>query len=253
MVLSHSSPRRLGMSLTIGALTALVGISAHVVSAQSGVVGRVVDSAGQPAPGVSVMMLPASGGQQIQTRTGGDGTYRLENVSDGTYRIDFELLGFEMMRRNHVVVRDSRAAIADVALRVRAICECIAAPGLPPVAERSARVLDSEGRPLPRARVEIVAPLRREPGIERGGSPTPWREVALTDAEGRISFFAPLAGTWRMTVSDSGFRSVTQRVSASVREPVVFRLTFTGSNLPEYERLDQGCGCPSQLFGTLNR
>ena len=201
------------------------------------------------------MMLPASGGAEIRTLTGGDGTYRFEKVPDGTYRIDFELLGFETSRRNHVAVRNGRSAVADSPLRVRAICECITLTGLPPVAERAGRVLDSEGRPLPRARLEMVAPLLSEPG-DRAGSPNTRSEVVLTDAEGRFYFFAPLKGTWRLTASDSGFRPVTRDVSASVREPLEFRLTFTGSNpvsVLEYEQIDQGCGCAGTLFGSRRR
>lgn len=234
---------------------ALIGILTQIVVAQSGVVGRVVDSLGQPMPGVTVMMLPAAGGQQIQTMTGGDGTYRFEKVPDGMYRIDFELLGFEMIRRNSVAVRNGRSAIADATLRIRPICECVMPTGLPRVVEKTGLVLDSEGRPLPRARLEMVVPLRVEPGVNRSGSANTWREVAYTDAEGRFSFVAPLNGTWPLTVSDSGFRPVTQLVSGAMRDPLVIRLTFVGANPASQsdERIDQGCGCPGNLFGSRTR
>src|SRR5262245_7215647 len=111
---------------------ALIGVFVHVVNAQSAVTGRVVDTAGQPIPGVLVKMLRASGGTQTGTVTSADGTYRYEKVPDGNYRVDFELLGFEAIRRNYVVVRDGRSTFADATLRVRAICECVTVTGLPP-------------------------------------------------------------------------------------------------------------------------
>ena len=231
----------------IGTCAVLIVVSLGVVFGQSGVAGRVVDTAGQALPGVTVMMFPASGGTQMKTYTGADGTYRFEKAPDGNYRVDFELLGFEVIRRNHVVVRNGRSTFADATLRVRSICECVTVTGLPPAAQRTGRVLDSENRPLPRARVEMVAPL----SANRPGSPGTWREVAYTDDEGWFSFFAPRDSTWPVTVSDSGFRPVTRQVSGSVADPFVVRLAFSGTNLSsvqEYERFDEGCGCTGQLL-----
>ena len=245
------------MNLTrTNALVAVAGLAlsfgiVQTVIAQSGVAGRVVDTVGQPLPGVSVMMLPASGGQQMRTTTGADGTYRFDKVPDGDYRVDFELIRFDVIRRNFVYVRNGRSTFADATLRIRPICECVVVTGLPPVVTKSGRVLDAEGRPLPRARLEMVAPLPLERGLPVG-SPNTWSEVTYADAEGRFTFYAPVDTTWKLTVSDSGFRPVTQQVSGSVPDPLVIRLTFTAPspiNLPEYERLNQGCGCEGNLFG----
>jgi hypothetical protein len=222
----------------------------EALCAQSGISGRVVDIAGQPLPGVSVLMLPASGGSETGTVTGADGTYHFEKVPDDTYRVDFNLIGFEPIRRNYVVVRNGRTAFADATLRVRAICECVVVTNLPRVIERLGRVLDSAGRPLPRAQIEIVAPILPQPGA-RDRTPTDWREVVYTDTDGRFSFLAPVENSWRLTASDSGFRPVTQQVSGSTRDPLVITLTPIDRNprsLPEYERLDQGCGCGGNLL-----
>ena len=61
-------------------------------------------------------MIPQSGGLVRHTTSGSDGLYRLDGLPDGTYRVDFDLRGFELVRRNHVrVSRDTEANI-DAAL-----------------------------------------------------------------------------------------------------------------------------------------
>lgn len=224
-------------------VTASIGLAvalSHAVSAQEGVVGRAVDSVGQPLPGVTVTITAPAGGEQRRTTTAGDGKYRFDKLADGIYRVDFELLGFDMTRRNFVRVRNGSSTVADATLRVSAICECVMATG-PPVAKRSGRVVDEAGRPLPFARLEIAIPITA-PGVVPASTR---REVAYADAEGRFSLFAPVDGTWPLTASDSGFRSVTQQVSASVVEPIVFRLFFTGTGpeVPDEEHFSEHCLC----------
>jgi hypothetical protein len=237
--------------IAVAVLGLSIGLVNNVV-AQGGVVGRVVGSSGQPLPGVSVTMLPASGGLPIYATTGADGTYRFEKVPDGRYRVDFELRRFDITRRNWVQVRNGVSAFADATLRASGICECVMISSLPPVRTRSGRVVDGEGRPLPRARLELVAPLPNEPG-----GPITWSEVRYADAEGRFAVSVPLNTAWKLTVSDSGFRPVTQQVSGGESDPLVFRLTFTGGDgvfsLPEYERLEQSCRCSDDLFKHAER
>lgn len=213
----------------------------HAVIAQEGVVGRAVDTTGQPLPGVTVTMMPAAGGEQRRTTTAGDGKYRFESVADGVYRVDFELFGFDMTRRNFVRVSNGSSTIADTTLRITALCECVTATG-PPVARRSGRVVDEARRPLPHARLEIAVPIPPGRGVAAASTR---REVSYTDADGRFSLFAPVADTWPLTASVGGFRPVTQQVSASSVEPIVFQLFFTGTGpeLPDEERFSWGCLC----------
>ena len=48
---------------------------------------------------------------------------------------------------------------------------------------------------------------------------------------------------------------VLELVSGAMRDPLVIRLAFIGSNpaTPLDERIDQGCGCPGNLFGSRTR
>ena len=88
-----------------------------VVFAQSASIAGVVrDGNGGVIPGVNVTTIPQSGGLVRHTTSGSDGSYRFDGLPDGTYRVDFDLRGFELVRRNHVrVSRDAEANI-DVAL-----------------------------------------------------------------------------------------------------------------------------------------
>ena len=237
------------MLLTAGLTAASMAVRPDVVAAQNGVTGRVVDAGGEALSGVSVMMMPESGGAATMTRTGGDGTYRFDNVTDGTYRIDFELARFDVTRRNNVRVRNGATVFGDVALQTSRTCHCnVVLTGLPALAERSGQVLDTAGRPLPRARLELVLPsnwdIRPDPGS------TNFRAVAHADAEGRFSVFAPVESNVPLTASDTGFAPVTQMVSGSGAGLIVFRLPHLGSagQAENYERFPRGCRCPSNLI-----
>ena len=75
------------------------------------------------------------------------------------------------------------------------------------------------------------------------------REVAYADTEGRFLIRVPVDKTWPLTVSDTGFHAVTQQVSGSVAELIVFRLAHAGTTgLPDHERFGRGCRCPGDLF-----
>ena len=199
------------------------------------IVGHVVDAADQPLSGVSVASTPGSGGQVWVTTTDSDGSYRFEVLPEGTYRVDFELPGFELVRRNHVRVGHGISAEADARLAVGVICECVTIVPATPLRQRAGRVVDEAGRPLPHARLEVVSPLRRD--------------VAYADIEGRFRISAPIHETWPLTASDSGFRSVTRQVSGAVAEPIVLRLAYAGTTgLPESERLSRGCRCPDDFL-----
>jgi hypothetical protein len=227
------------LCLIVAMAAVLVGATESARS-QPMVTGRAVDSAGQEIPGASVTMTPASGGDVRKTMTSNDGTYRFENVPDGIYRVDVELPGFDVTRRNGVRVRDGAALAGDARMKVSSLCECIIAiPGLPAAAERSGRVVDTMGRPLPRARLEIVVGMSRE--------------VRYADASGSFSVLAPLDGSWSLTASDSGFRPVTLQVSAATVVPIVFTLSYTGETVSEQQIIDRGCRCPSDLFRHLDR
>lgn len=221
------------LSLMIGA-AAIATISDAGITQSPSISGHVVDGAGWPVPGVFITTTDESGGSPIHTTTGRDGTYQFAALPDGIYRIDFELTGFDLVRRNHLPVRsDTTAIVGDVTLYISAVCECVNVRWPATLRERPGLVTDDAGRPLALARLKILTSLSTE-----------W---AYTDSEGRFRVRVPLNEKWPLTASASGFIAATQQVSGVVEEPVVFKLRHSNTPLPDIERFRRVC-CPSDLL-----
>jgi hypothetical protein len=166
--------------------------------------------------------------------TGADGAYQFDSLPDDIYSVDFEIMGFDLIRRNHVRVRQDATANVDATLPVSAICECVRVTEPTELRERSGQVVDEAGRPLARARLEISTPLRHE--------------FAYADNEGRFRVRLPLNESWPLTASASGFAAVKQHVSGTTDLPMVFRLPHVGAMVvPDTERFKRPC-CPLDLF-----
>ena len=204
----------------------------RVVFAQSAsITGVVSDGRGYVFSGVTVTTTPESGGLSRQTTTNSAGTYRFDGLPDGTYRVDFALLGFEVVRRNHVPVRRDSEAKADATLRPRALCECVTVEPPSPWAQRAGQVIDKAGHPLPHARIELVG-----------------RQVMYTDREGRFLIRVPVNEAWPLTATDTGFRAVTQQVSGADAASVVLSLEYVAAiGVPDLERFG-GCECDGYLL-----
>lgn len=204
-------------------------------AAQSGsIAGRIADIADQGLPGVSVIAIPATGGLATRVESGVNGIYRFDALATGTYRVDFDVLGFDLARRNNVAVSADRPAIADATLHLSGICECVTLVPKHPLRERAGQVLSESGHPLPHARLQI-------------GSP--WPEVRYADAQGRFVVRLPISGRAPLTASSSGFRPVTEPVSGTASAPIVFRLVpDRTAKLADSEQLTRGCRCPGDLF-----
>jgi hypothetical protein len=215
--------------LLLAAVIVCAGVSPYTVSQtpvaqRPSIEGRAFEPGGSPAPGVSVTTTLASGGASRHATTGTDGTFRFDHVPDGTYRVDFELPGFQLVRRNHVRVAGNTTADVEAALQPRGICECIQIVPTSLLPERAGQEVDQAGRPLPHARVTLATPRLSE--------------VAYADADGRFRVRVPTGEMWSLTASDSGFNAVTLQVSATVKSFFVFALRYAGAaGIPAIERL----------------
>ena len=225
----------LGITICVRAGSASCTILGAAGAPTGTIGGQIRDTIGQPLPGTTVTVIPERGGPAKQSITDREGAYRLDVLADATYRIDFQLPGFDRTRENHVRVRADTQINVDATLPVSAVCECVTS-GLSTTARPLAgQVVDEATRPLPYARLEVVSSLRRE--------------TAYTDSEGRFYVRAPLAGAWPITASDSGFASVTQKISKTSSGPIVLKLRRVGTkHLPNRERFSLGCLCP-EYFG----
>ena len=209
----------------------LIAPAGVVLSQSASITGVVRDGSDRVLPGAIVTAIPESGGFSKYTTSGSDGAYRFEGMPDGTYRVDFELRGFDLIRRNHVRVRGDSVVRADAVLPVRAICECTAVEPASPWAQRAGQVIDKTGRPLPHARIELVG-----------------REVAYADSEGRFLIRLSVNETWPIKAADTGFREVTEQVSGADAASVVLILEYVSTDgAPDHERFG-GCECHGYLL-----
>ena len=230
-------------------VTAVVGtalsLASRVAGAQStSIAGRVVDAAiAMGLPGVAATAVLQTGGEARTVMSGPDGAYRFEGLPDGIYRIDFELRGFDVMRRNLVPVRAGETTQVDATtLPVTTICECIDMWGRlgrsrPRLTTHIGQVMDASSRPLPHARLEMAGPVGPE--------------FIYADREGKFHVRLSPLHTWPLTARDSGFGPVTLKATGGTRTSLLFRLPKADTReLPTVERLMPPC-CHGDLFVEL--
>ena len=100
--------------IVCAALAVLVAApsDARAQEAASGrVQGLVLDTTGQPLPGVLVEV--ETGVQPLSARTSADGRYLVEAVPAGTHTVRFSLSSFVTLQRRNVVVTTGAATTAD--------------------------------------------------------------------------------------------------------------------------------------------
>ena len=180
-----------------------------------------------------MIAVPVNGGPRGHAVSRPDGTYRVDELANGDYFVDFELLGFDVTRHNHVRVTAQTTAHVDAVLYITGVCDCVHVTPERPVQERLGQVLTISGEVLPHARLQFVRP---------------WPELAFADSDGRFAVRVPVDGPVPLIVSESGFQSLIQQVSGTVTTPIVVRLASgSGAGVPDAERLPRPC-CPGGLF-----
>ena len=193
--------------------------------------GKVTDRIGHPLPGAAVVAVPQGGGQATHATTDGGGAYYLEGLSEGSYRVDFSVPGFGGLRQNHVRPSSDGRVRADIVLFVRPLCECVNSGPAAAAVIVPGQVVNEAGWPLPHARIQLVGQKVME--------------TIYANSAGRFRVRPPAEGNWSIVASDSGFASVTQRISKTTKAPVVFRLRFADSrDLPDTEGFNHQCACP---------
>jgi Carboxypeptidase regulatory-like domain len=222
-------------SLNTAADRSFEGVRKASVPQTPSIEGRATDPRGDPLPGTFVTAILESGGVSSRVTAGSDGVFRFDGLPDGIYRVDFELRGFQLVRRNHVRVPMNGTVGIDATMPIKSQCECVQIVPVMPLSERAGQVFDQAGRPLPHARVTIATPRISE--------------VAYADNDGRFRVRLPTGELWSLTASDSGFNAVTLQVSTAVKSPFVFALPFAGTAaVPVVEPLNRKCSCPGDLF-----
>lgn len=99
--------------------------------------GTVTDNTGAVLPGVTVTASsPALIQAQVQV-TGADGSYRFIALPPGVYTVDFELAGFQNVKREGVRVVINQTLTVDQALNVATLQETVTVTGASPIVDTS--------------------------------------------------------------------------------------------------------------------
>jgi hypothetical protein len=151
--------------------------------------GTVTDNTGAVLPGVTVTASsPALIQPQVQV-TGVDGVYRFIALPPGVYTIDFELSGFQTVRREGVRVVINTTLTADQQMQVATLQETVTVTGASPIVDTSTTQVGTNFTKellteIPNAR-DIWAAMAQAPGIQMtsydvGGSRTGTQTGFLT-------------------------------------------------------------------------
>ena len=143
--------------------------------------GTVTDNTGAVLPGVTVTATsPALIQPQVQV-TGGDGGYRFLALPPGVYTIDFELTGFQNVKRQDVRVIINQTLTVDQQLNVATLQETVTVTGDSPIVDTSTTTMGTNFTKellteIPNAR-DVWAAMAQAPGIQMtafdvGGSNT---------------------------------------------------------------------------------
>ena len=135
--------------------------------------GTVTDNTGAVLPGVTVTATsPALIQPQVQV-TGADGVYRFIALPPGVYEVDFELAGFQNVKREGVRVVINQTLTVDQQLNVATLQETVTVTGASPVVDTSTTQVGTNFTKellteIPNAR-DIWAAMAQAPGIQMTG------------------------------------------------------------------------------------
>ena len=143
--------------------------------------GTVTDNTGAVLPGVTVTTSsPALIQPQVQV-TGGDGGFRFLALPPGVYNIDFELTGFNTVKRQDVRVVINQTLTVDMQMQVATLQETVTVTGASPIVDTSTTAMGTNFTKellteIPNAR-DVWAAMAQAPGIQMtafdvGGSNT---------------------------------------------------------------------------------
>src|SRR5215510_747797 len=103
-------------------------LSSSSVLAQSSkgiVAGTITDPSGAVVGGATIKITNKATNVVRETKSGGDGNFRLDAVDPGSYKIDVSASGFKTISRDDVIVEAAQANTIDLALEVGAENEVV--------------------------------------------------------------------------------------------------------------------------------
>ena len=119
-------------------LVSLLAIAAPAAgqSTQAAIIGVVTDTSGAILPGVTVIATsPALQVPRVETVTNDRGEYRLSPLPIGTYSINYELPGFQSVRREGVRLGVGFVATVDQVMSLGTVSETVTVSGASPLVD----------------------------------------------------------------------------------------------------------------------
>ena len=156
--------------------------------------GTVTDNTGAVLPGVTVTTSsPALIQPQVQV-TGSDGSYRFQALPPGVYTVDFELTGFQTVKREGIRVVINQTLSVDQQLQVATLQETVTVTGESPVVDTTTTTMGTNFTKellteIPNAR-DVWAAMAQAPGMQmtaydvggsRTGNQTGYRTYGMDD------------------------------------------------------------------------
>ena len=156
--------------------------------------GTVTDNTGAVLPGVTVTTTsPALIQPQVQV-TGSDGSYRFQALPPGVYTVDFELTGFQTVKREGIRVVINQTLSVDQQLQVATLQETVTVTGESPVVDTTTTTMGTNFTKellteIPNAR-DVWAAMAQAPGMQmtaydvggsRTGNQTGYRTYGMDD------------------------------------------------------------------------
>src|SRR5688500_7321599 len=140
--------------------------------------GTVTDNTGAVLPGVTVTASsPALIQPQVQV-TGGDGGYRFLALPPGVYAIDFELTGFQNVKRQDVRVIINQTRTVDQQLNVATLQETVTVTGDSPIVDTSTTSMGTNFTK------ELLTEIPNARDVWAAMSQAPGRQVTAFDVGG---------------------------------------------------------------------
>ena len=165
------------MKATIGTIAAgvllLILLLPVAASAQqaSGIAGLARDTSGSVLPGVTVEAASPALIEKVRTGvTDGEGRYNIVNLPPGTYSVTFTLTGFNVFKREGVVITAGFTANVNADMQVGAVQETITVSGEAPLVDtqnvrRQTQVSQEDFATLPLATKNVNSLVSLTPGV----------------------------------------------------------------------------------------
>ena len=165
------------MKATIGTIAAgvllLILFLPAAASAQqaSGIAGLARDTSGSVLPGVTVEASSPALIEKVRTGvTDGEGRYNIVNLPPGTYSVTFTLAGFNVFKREGVVITAGFTANVNADMQVGAVQETITVSGEAPLVDtqnvrRQSQVSQEDFATLPLATKNVNSLVSLTPGV----------------------------------------------------------------------------------------